>query len=40
MWVNRRAGREGSGATVLSMAEPDLEVQDLGALVQLIGLDA
>lgn len=40
VWVNRRAGREGSGATVLSTAEPDLEVQDLGALVRLIDLDA
>ncbi len=40
VWVNRRAGREGSGATVLSTTEPDLEVRDLGALVRLIGLDA
>jgi 2-haloacid dehalogenase len=36
VWVNRRAGREGSGATVPSAARPDLEVRDLATLVQLM----
>jgi len=37
-WVNRRAGREGSGATPPAEARPDLEVFDLKALVTLSGL--
>jgi 2-haloacid dehalogenase len=37
-WVNRRAGRTGSGATPPAEAKPDLEVYDLKALVTLAGL--
>ena len=33
VWVNRRRGKEGSGATPQAHAEPDLEVPDLLALV-------
>jgi len=33
VWVNRRAGRRGSGATLPAEATPDLEVNDLAALV-------
>ncbi|GMR12008.1 MAG: haloacid dehalogenase type II [Gemmatimonadota bacterium] len=40
VWVNRKAGRHGSGATAPSTAQPDLEVPDLATLVQLIGIDA
>jgi 2-haloacid dehalogenase len=36
VWVNRRAGREGFGATPASTAEPDLTVPDLAALVDLL----
>jgi len=36
VWVNRRAGREGSGATAPASAEPDLEVPDLATLVALV----
>ncbi len=38
VWVNRRAGREGSGATPPSDARPDLEVPDLGTLAARMGL--
>lgn len=36
VWVNRRQGQEGSGATKPASAEPDLEVPDLKTLVSLI----
>jgi len=36
VWVNRRAGRRGSGATPPAEARPDLEVPDLRSLVALI----
>ena len=36
VWVNRRRGREGPGATPPAEARPDLEVKDLAALVDLI----
>lgn len=36
VWVNRRAGREGGGATPPSGARPDLEVPDLASLVRLV----
>ena len=39
VWVNRRAGRGGSGATAHARAEPDLEVPDLESLTVLMGLD-
>ncbi|HXV14965.1 MAG TPA: haloacid dehalogenase type II [Candidatus Krumholzibacteria bacterium] len=32
VWVNRRAGKQGEGATALSSAVPDLEVPDLRTL--------
>jgi 2-haloacid dehalogenase len=35
VWVNRRAGRAGSGATPPSAARPDLEVPDLATLARL-----
>jgi len=35
VWVNRRAGRPGGGATAPSDAAPDLEVPDLRTLVAL-----
>jgi 2-haloacid dehalogenase len=38
VWVNRRAGKEGSGATPQARAEPDLEVPDLRTLVSAAGL--
>jgi 2-haloacid dehalogenase len=38
VWVNRRAGRAGPGATPPAEARPDLEVFDLKALVTLAGL--
>ena len=34
VWVNRRAGRAGGGATAPSAARPDLEVPDLRALAR------
>jgi len=37
-WLNRRAGRPGSGATPPAEARPDLEIYDLKALVTLSGL--
>lgn len=39
VWVNRRKGKEGFGATVAASATPDLEVPDLKTLVSIIGLD-
>ena len=38
VWVNRRAGRAGSGATKASAARPDHEVPDLRTLVRELGL--
>ena len=38
VWVNRRAGKTGSGATTQASAEPDLEVPDLDTLAMLMGL--
>lgn len=38
VWVNRRAGVAGSGATPPSQARADLEVPDLQTLVRLAGL--
>jgi 2-haloacid dehalogenase len=40
VWVNRRAGRAGGGATAPATATPDLEVPDLATLVARAGLDA
>lgn len=39
VWVNRRKGKEGFGATVPANGNPDLEVPDLKTLVSLMGLD-
>lgn len=39
VWVNRRKGKEGTGATVAASGNPDLEVPDLKTLVSLMGLD-
>jgi 2-haloacid dehalogenase len=36
VWVNRRAGRKGSGATPPAEARPDIEVPDLTSLVDLV----
>ncbi len=36
VWVNRRAGRDGGGATPPSSAEPDLEVPDLQSLADMV----
>lgn len=38
MWVNRRKGKQGFGATPEASAEPDLEVPDLASLVAAVGL--
>ena len=38
VWVHRRAGKEGFGATPPASAEPDLEVPNLGALVGAAGM--
>lgn len=38
VWVNRRHTKEGSGATPVAQARPDLEVPDLSALAKTIGL--
>ncbi len=38
VWVNRRVGKMGSGATAPASAEPDLEVPDLETLTLLMGL--
>jgi 2-haloacid dehalogenase len=37
VWVNRRHGKTGSGATPIADAQPDLEVPDLATLVTLSG---
>jgi len=39
VWVNRRGGRAGFGATPPAHAEPDLEVPDLATLVTRMGID-
>ncbi len=38
VWVNRRHGKGGSGATPPAQAQPDLEVPDLQSLARTIGL--
>ena len=38
VWVNRRAGKDGGGATKPSSAIPNLEVPNLMALVDLVGI--
>ncbi len=38
VWVNRRRGRQGPGATPASTARPDLEVPDLRTLAVLAGV--
>jgi 2-haloacid dehalogenase len=38
VWVNRRHGQQGAGATPPAHATPDLEVPDLHTLVQWLGL--
>jgi len=38
VWVNRRHKKEGSGATPMAHARPDLEVPDLRTLAEKIGL--
>lgn len=38
VWVNRRVGKIGSGATIPSIGEPDLEVPDLQTLADFISL--
>jgi 2-haloacid dehalogenase len=38
VWVNRRHKQEGSGATSVAQARPDLEVPDLRTLAEKIGL--
>ena len=38
VWVNRRAGKAGGGATAPSTASPDFEVPDMKALTGLVGL--
>ena len=37
VWVNRRAGKEGAGATPPADARPDHEVADLRSLAELLG---
>ena len=37
-WVNRRAGREGGGATPAAIATPDLEVPNMASLADLAGV--
>jgi 2-haloacid dehalogenase len=37
VWINRRYGKAGSGATPIADARPDLEVRDLATLVTLSG---
>jgi 2-haloacid dehalogenase len=39
VWVNRRHGKAGSGATPMADARPDLEVPDLATLVTLSGAE-
>lgn len=36
VWINRRAGKEGAGATAPAQATPDFEVPDLRSLVEAI----
>lgn len=38
VWVNRRSGQAGTGATPPAQAEPDLEVPDLKTLASLAGV--
>jgi len=38
VWINRRKGKEGFGATPGAEAKPDFEVPDLKSLVDLIGI--
>ncbi len=38
VWVNRRHGKEGSGATPAAQAQPDLEVPDLQTLAERAGV--
>jgi 2-haloacid dehalogenase len=38
VWVNRRHGKAGAGATPSAQAQPDLEVPDLQSLARAIGL--
>ncbi len=38
VWINRRKGLVGSGATKPAQGEPDLEVPDLATLVSMMGL--
>jgi 2-haloacid dehalogenase len=38
VWVNRRSGKSGSGATPPAEATPDYEVRDLHGLMELLGL--
>lgn len=37
VWINRRAGKEGFGATAAAEAQPDFEVPDLQSLVAAVG---
>jgi len=39
VWVNRRRGQAGFGATPPAKAQPDLEVPDLQTLVEIMGLN-
>lgn len=39
VWVNRRGGKEGGGATAPSTATPDFEVPDMESLVALLATD-
>lgn len=39
VWVNRRKGKQGFGATLPAKAKPDIEVGDLKTLVSIIGLN-
>lgn len=39
VWVNRRQGKEGFGATVPASGNPDLEVPDLKTLVSIMAID-
>ncbi|HVT37603.1 MAG TPA: haloacid dehalogenase type II [Gemmatimonadaceae bacterium] len=38
VWVNRRSGKAGSGATLPALAKPDLVVPDLATLARLAGV--
>jgi 2-haloacid dehalogenase len=40
VWINRRHGKSGSGATPLASGTPDLEMPDLESLVALMGVGA